>query len=209
MSLWLVVPVKSLRLGKSRLSPALDAGQRFALSQALLLRTLQQAQRFPGLDRTLVVSACEESCDFARARAAQVLAESPPGGLNDALEQAQAALRGRGATCMLTIPCDLPLLDTEDLRRLGDVPTGFIALAPDRARRGTNGICLPAQLAFEFRFGPDSFERHLDGVRRLGMQSTIVEREGLAFDIDVPDDLAALRVLDARGPAAGAVVATE
>jgi 2-phospho-L-lactate guanylyltransferase len=196
---WLVVPVKSLRRGKSRLAPALDAGERFALSQLLLLRTLRQAQRFPGLDRTLVVSGCEETCEFAVESGVHVLKESPPGGLNAALAQARAALRERGAVRMVAIPCDLPLLATEDLRRITSAPSRAIALAPDRARRGTNGICLPADIAFEFRFGFDSFERHLDSAHRLGLQSSIIQCDGLAFDIDVPADLTALNALHSDG----------
>jgi 2-phospho-L-lactate guanylyltransferase len=196
VNLWLVVPVKSLRRGKSRLAPALDPGERFALSQLLLLRTLQRAQRFPGLDRTLVVSGCEETCEFAVESGVRALQESPPGGLNAALAQAQAALRERGASRMLAIPCDLPLVEAHDLRRLAGAPPRGIALAPDRARRGTNGICLPIDFAFDFRFGFESFERHLDSAHRLGLQSTIVDSGGLAFDIDVPADLVAVRAVD-------------
>jgi 2-phospho-L-lactate guanylyltransferase len=193
MSLWLVIPLRSLRDGKSRLAPALDPDQRYRLVEWLLTRTLEQAAQFPGLDRTLVVSPCEQARARALAGGAQVLEEHAPGGLNHALRQAQLVLRGFEAARMLMISCDLPLLQAEDLQRLADASSATtIALAPDRAHQGTNAICLGSELDFEFSFGPDSLERHVARVRRLGKRVALVERDGLAFDLDLPADLTEL-----------------
>jgi 2-phospho-L-lactate/phosphoenolpyruvate guanylyltransferase len=199
MSVWLVLPVRSLRDGKTRLAPALDPAQRAALIEWLLVRTLEQAAQFPGLKRTLVVSPCEEARARASAFGARVLDEHPPGGLNQALRQSQLALSGLGATRMLMVACDLPLLRAEDLRRLASASSvDTVALAPDRGQQGTNGVCLETRAAFDFSFGPNSFERHLNCVGQLGMRSTIVDTPGLAFDVDTPEDLGELRGLEQR-----------
>jgi 2-phospho-L-lactate guanylyltransferase len=199
MSVWLVVPVRSLRDGKRRLAPALDAAQRFAFIERLLFRTLEQASQFPGLKRTLVVSPCEEARARASVCGARVLDEKAPDGLNQALRQAQLALNDLEATRMMMVACDLPLLRAEDLRRLaGASSVGTIALAPDRSRQGTNGICLETSVAFDFSFGSNSFERHLHCVRQLGMRTTIVDPAGLAFDVDTPENLMELRALEER-----------
>jgi 2-phospho-L-lactate guanylyltransferase len=197
MSIWLVVPVRSLRDGKSRLAPALDPAQRSALLEWLLVRTLEQAAQFPGLKRTLLVSPCEEARARASASGVRVLDEQAPGGLNHALRQAQRALSDLDAARMLTVACDLPLLRAEDLHRLASASAaGTVALAPDRSRQGTNGVCLETGVAFDFSFGPNSFERHLHCVRQLGMHSTIVDTAELAFDVDTPEDLGELRALE-------------
>jgi 2-phospho-L-lactate guanylyltransferase len=197
MSVWLVVPVRSLRDGKRRLAPALATMQRSAFIERLLARTLEQASQFPGLERTLLVSPCEEARARASACGARVLDERAPHGLNQALQQAQLALNDLDATRMLMVACDLPLLQAEDLRRLASASSvGTIALAPDRTRQGTNGICLDTRVAFEFSFGPNSFQRHLECVRQLDMRSTIVDPAGLAFDVDTPEDLVELRALE-------------
>jgi 2-phospho-L-lactate/phosphoenolpyruvate guanylyltransferase len=199
MSPWLVVPVRSLRDGKSRLAPAFDAQQRRAFVEWLLVRTLERAAQFPGLERTLVVSACNEARAQASARGARVIEERAPGGLNNALRQAQLALRDAGVTRMLMVSSDLPLLQAEDLQCLAAASSaGAIAIAPDRTRQGTNGISLCAATDFDFSFGPNSFQRHLERLRQLDVDSTIVERTGLAFDVDVPNDLAELRALERR-----------
>lgn len=201
MSLWLVVPVRSLRDGKRRLAPVLDTRQRFAFIDRLLVHTLEQASQFPGLERTLVVSACEEARARASAFGARVLDENAPHGLNQALRQAQLALDELEATRMMMVACDLPLLEAEDLRRLAGASSGdTIAIAPDRSRQGTNGICLQTRVAFDFSFGPNSFERHLQCARQLGLRSAIVASTGLAFDVDTPEDLAELRTLEEREP---------
>jgi len=199
MSLWLVVPLRSLRDGKSRLAPALDPDQRYRLVEWLLTRTLEQAAQFPGLDRTLVVSPCEQARARALAAGARVLEEHAPGGLNHALRQARLALRGFAAARMLMISCDLPLLQAEDLRRLTSASSATtIALAPDRTQQGTNGVCLGSEIDFEFSFGPDSFERHVARARRLGKRVALVERDGLAFDLDLPADLTELEQRSAK-----------
>jgi 2-phospho-L-lactate guanylyltransferase len=201
MSVWLVVPVKSLRDGKSRLAPALGSAERRAFIEWLLVRTLEQAAHFPGLERTLLVSPCEAARASATACGARVLEEHAPGGLNNALRQAQLALSELGATRMLTVSSDLPLLRAQDLRHLASASSaGTVVLAPDRNRQGTNGLCLHTSVCFDFSFGPNSFERHLDCVRQLSMQSVIVDRPGLAFDVDIPDHLTELRALKHPGP---------
>lgn len=198
MSVRLVLPLKSLHDGKTRLAPVLDAAQRAALIDRLLMRTLEQAAQFPGLQNTLLVSACEK----ARARATECgvgVVDEPVAGLNHALQRAQRAVCETAAEKMLVIPCDLPLLTADDLRCLVDCAgTQAVALAPDRFKQGTNGICLPSSTAFEFAFGPGSYKRHRSSIERLRLRAVEVERPGLAFDVDTPNDLAQLRDADAQ-----------
>ena len=53
-----------------------------------------------------------------------------------------------------------------------------------RASRPTAG--------FTFSYGPGSFARHLDEARRLGLPIRVVHSTPLGWDVDVPDDLAAV-----------------
>ena len=56
MTLWLVVPVRPLTEGKSRLAPVLDADARRRLNERFLLSTLDIATALVGPARVLVVS---------------------------------------------------------------------------------------------------------------------------------------------------------
>jgi 2-phospho-L-lactate guanylyltransferase len=50
--------------------------------------------------------------------------------------------------------------------------------------------CSPPDL-LPLRFGDDSYFPHLDRARALGIEPGIVQRPGLALDVDTPDDLRA------------------
>lgn len=190
MSDWLVVPVKSLRDGKTRLAQVLAPAQRRTLMEQLLEHILAQAAQHPGLDKTVIVSEC---CD-TRARAVELGARAvreTGRGLNAAIRKGQLEVRRWGASRMLVVPCDLPMLKGEDLRQLSRIgKSGCIAIAPDRCGRGTNGLCLDPSLEFAFRFGDDSYRGHVGSTRRLGLEHQTMRRPGLAFDVDTPDDLA-------------------
>jgi len=193
MNLWVVVPVRSLRDGKRRLAPVLDAGQRAELVQWLLAHTLNQAAEFPGLIRTLVVTACPEVSALVSNLGIHVLKEAGPGGLNSAVREAQARVVALGGSRMLVVSCDLPFLQPHDLRQLADAASdGVLAVAPDRTAKGTNAMCLPVSRAFDFAFGPDSFSRHCERAEMLDLECVIVRRPGLAFDVDLPLDLSEL-----------------
>jgi 2-phospho-L-lactate guanylyltransferase len=192
--IWAVIPVRSWHDGKQRLAPTLDNGQRAALVQWLLTHTLDQAMAFPGSSRTLVVTACDEVSARVGDLGIRVLRDAAPGGLNNALRQAQRALVALGAIRMLVVSSDLPLLTSDDLRLLADAASdGVLAIAPDRADQGTNAMCLPVSRPFDFAFGPDSFTRHRECAQLLGLERVIVRSRGLAFDVDLPSHLSELK----------------
>ncbi|UCH49550.1 MAG: 2-phospho-L-lactate guanylyltransferase [Betaproteobacteria bacterium] len=190
MSDWLVVPVKSLRGGKTRLAHALAPAHRRALMDQLLVHIVTQATPYPGLDKTVIVSGCGETRARAIELGVRAIAETRYG-LNAAIRQGQLALRQWGASKMLVVPCDLPMLDSEDLRQLSQLcKPDLIAIAPDRRGVGTNGLCLDPHLEFVFQFGPDSYRGHIASALRLGLEHDTAHCPGLAFDVDTPEDLA-------------------
>ena len=200
-SIWAVIPVRSWRDGKQRLAPVLADEQRAALVQRLLAHTLEQATAFPGASRTLVVTACAEVSAWVGSLGIGVLRETSPGGLNNALRQAQDAVMALGASRMLVVSSDLPLLVGNDLRRLANAAShDVLAIAPDRADQGTNAMCLPVSCRFDFAFGPDSFARHCECAQMLGMERVIVRSPGLAFDVDLPIHLSELNQMISTFP---------
>ena len=65
-----------------------------------------------------------------------------------------------------------------------------MAIAPDRAGTGTNGLALRPPDAIALRFGVGSFEAHRAEAEGAGVPLAEVHRPGLAFDLDTPADLA-------------------
>jgi 2-phospho-L-lactate guanylyltransferase len=197
MTVWAVIPVSPLSEGKSRLASVLDAPARRRLNQCFLEKVLGVATSVVGPARTLVVSRCAEALAVANDCGAATLKETGAGGLNPALEQAAAYIAGRGATALLALPADLPLVapaDLEALIRLARRRPGVV-LAGDRAGTGTNALLVRPPGAIDFRFGPRSRAAHLGEARRRGLEVRTLRRPGLAFDIDTPADYARLRAL--------------
>ena len=195
-SLYIVVPVRGEGSGKSRLRSVLDPVQRARLNRALLLGTLTAIERWQGtLARCLVVSACPRSLSTARRRGANPVREPlPRRGLSSAAALGAKVARLRGARTILILPCDLPLVSDAALQELL-VPVRMGAravVAADRAGSGTNALLLPGAIGVRFEYGPDSFADHVRGLRARGWDLAVCAHPHLQFDLDTPEDLAAM-----------------
>lgn len=188
--LHVVIPVKPLCEGKSRLSDALSFAQRVALNRQLLLDTLAHVQRFPKVFRVTVVSRSFAVLALARGQGLDVLQEPAPFGLNVALRAATRAARRDAAQALLVLPVDLPLGDGNALRRVVDTaPAAPVCLlAADHHGRGTNLLFQSPVLLEDYAFGPDSLLRHQALAARCGLRPVVLRDSEFAFDIDEPAD---------------------
>ncbi len=64
----ILVPVRSLREGKTRLSSVLSKADRYELSRRLLINTLSVATSVVGLSSVVVVSRCKDANDIVQSR---------------------------------------------------------------------------------------------------------------------------------------------
>lgn len=191
MILWAVVPVKPLRRGKSRLKDVLTEDERAELNKNMLIHTLDTLTTVPELEHVLVVSRDPKALSVARQHAAHTVQEDGRPHLNTALERATAVAVSYGAGQVLVLPADLPQLcrqDVEDMIACSQQPP-MIVIAPDHHRQGTNGLLLNPPGLFKYQFGPYSFERHIKAAESNGMQVKVFERDSLAHDVDLPEDL--------------------
>ncbi len=191
VSPWLVIPARGLAAGKTRLAAVLTQGERHALNARLLGHVLGVIGTLGALERCLVVSPCEETLALARSRGAATLHEQ--GGadpLNAALEQARDHLRRRGVGRIVVLPADLPSLSAQAVRTLLELstPPGRVVIAPDIDELGTNALALDADMTFDYRFGVDSFARHLETAEALDLPVFVHRDPALAFDLDTPAD---------------------
>ena len=195
MKLRAIIPVKSLREGKGRLSAILDEAERNALNVELLDHMLAVTTAFPGAAQTIVVSPDRDVLDRAEAAGAQALLDVV-GDLNGALDLAARHAADQGADGILIVPVDLPRSKPGDLLALASSPDG-VAIVPDRRGVGTNALCVAPPTALAFRFGDNSFLAHLAAAREAGLSTEIDTLPNLAFDIDTPDDYREWRKQDA------------
>jgi 2-phospho-L-lactate guanylyltransferase len=199
-----VLPIHSSDAAKTRLGLALDPEERDVLVLGMFANTVQVLARWPSCRRIHVVTSDYAVTDVVARGFSSVLTVVDPGsGLNDALRAGRDAAVAAGATAVLMLPADLPLLDVASLDRLLDAADATIAaanggpvvvIAPADARTGTNALLLAPPLIIEPQFGPESFAAHLRAAAGAEASVQIVDDALLGFDLDTPDDLERLDI---------------
>jgi 2-phospho-L-lactate guanylyltransferase len=197
-SLHVLVPLRGLTEGKTRLGETLDAEEREMLILGLLERLLDTVAAWPACRRVHVVSADAAVGRLAEEHGASFVAEPRPADLNSALVAARDAALARHATAVLILPADLPLVSVAALDRLLDAADAALAAghgrplvvaAPADARDGTNALLLSPPTIIEPAFGPASLAAHLRAARNAEASFQLVVDAQLGFDLDTPDDL--------------------
>jgi 2-phospho-L-lactate/phosphoenolpyruvate guanylyltransferase len=187
-----ILPVKSFGSAKQRLAPALAAGSRQALAQAMFLDVLASLRRVPGLDSVVVVTADPVAESAALGERVLVLRDTEQSGQSAAARIGIAYARERDFERVLLVPGDTPLLDPGEVagllrhaleRRLGAV------VVPDRHGEGTNALLLSPPDAIEPAFGPGSRERHVASAEGAGVACAVENVPTLALDVDTGQDL--------------------
>ena len=162
---------------------------RAALNRQLFGRVLTATLAAFKSDRVVVVTADPLLLPLMRGQGLHAL-EDAGGGLNAALGLACRYATARGARAIAVLPSDLPGITADDVKALvaNLKPTPCCVVAPDEQEEGTNALALTPPAPDFFRFGPDSFQAHLELAKTRGMTVRILRRPGLAHDLDTPDE---------------------
>jgi 2-phospho-L-lactate guanylyltransferase len=183
-----IVPHRGLEAAKTRLAPVLSPEERGELAARLLERVLRVAR--VAVPDVVVISPSAALAPLVEATGSR-LAVQHGMGLNEGLDEARAAAVADGVSTLVVLHGDLPSLAVEDVSALAGALTGRrgVAIAPDRAGTGTNGLALRPPEIMGFAFGVGSCAAHRAGAAAAEITPVMVERPGLAFDLDTPEDL--------------------
>jgi 2-phospho-L-lactate guanylyltransferase len=187
----IIVPHRGLEHAKTRLSSVLEPAERAAVAERLLRHVLEAAV---GSGHEVVVISPDAGLEPVVTASGARLSVQHGLGLNAGLREARSEAMAQGVTTLGIIHGDLPELTAEDVAALMDAATErvpAVAIAPDAADQGTNGLALSPPDVIAFQFGTGSFAAHRGSATRRGTRVVLVERPGLAFDVDTPADLAA------------------
>jgi 2-phospho-L-lactate guanylyltransferase len=195
-----VLPVKRFGDAKQRLAAGMDEGRRRELVEAMVADVLEAIGAARTIERTIVVSDEPAAVALARAAGAEVVADPGEGGHIGAVLAGIARAEGAGASCVVLLAGDCPLLDPRELDRLlTGVPERYVGIVPDRHGTGTNALVLSPPRAIVPAFGEGSRERHVAAAREAGVPFGVEELDSLGLDLDTPADLIALtRELESR-----------
>jgi len=189
MTTRIIVPHRGLEAAKTRLAAVLDDAERVELARKLLARVLSVVRE--ACSDVVVITPAASLGPIVAAAGARLIVQRGMG-LNRGLDQARDEALADGIETLCILHGDLPNLTVDDVRALIAAvpePSG-VAIAPDRAGSGTNGLAMRPLGAIGFAFGAGSFAAHRSAAEAAGLPVAIVERPGLAFDLDTPADLA-------------------
>src|SRR5262249_2412337 len=194
----IIIPVKRLSIGKSRLR---DAPADDALVLAIALDTIAAARDADVVDRVLVVTPDQSVANAVRALGAEPLDDHPDAGLNAPITV--GADHAGSAVPRAALLADLPALRSAELAVALQQAAGTPgrAFVPDHAGTGTTLLAATPGVELDPRFGPDSAAHHADS----GAVTLDGAWPSLRLDVDTASDLAAARGLGLGRDTAAAV----
>lgn len=191
----ILIPHRGLRDGKRRLADVLSPDDRVALN-GFMLNRVARAARAVVADVTLV-SPDSSLAVIADTLGLRFIRQYGGSGMNHGLTQASADAASDGISTLAVISGDLPVIEPEDIRVLlceaMRVPAPSVTIAPDASGSGTNALVVRPPGVIPFTFGVGSRMSHEHATTERTLPISVVSRGGLALDVDVPSDLAALQ----------------
>jgi len=186
-----LLPAKPRGLAKSRLAPALSDADRATLAVAMFEDALEALLAAKSLDRIVVVSADRGYLDRAAAAAVVTVDELEPRGLNGAASLGTRRCLELGATSVLIVLSDLPLMTGSDVEAVNApaMERSGIRMVRSHEGLGTNALLRTPPLVIPTRFGGRSFQGHEAAARSVGIASEELVLPGIGFDVDTIEDL--------------------
>ncbi|MBF0276159.1 MAG: 2-phospho-L-lactate guanylyltransferase [SAR324 cluster bacterium] len=197
--MWAVVPAKDPADAKQRLSFVLNNEQRRKLFRAMLEDVVEVLLKVPALDGLMLVSRNTDAEWLAEQYGVRLLHEKENKGHTAAVSFAARVLGAEGATGILQLPGDVPMVSVDEIEQVmaahGAAPA--VTIVPSRDKKGSNCVlCSPPEV-MPLTFGENSFYPHLTVARNHGLEPRVLEMPGIGLDIDTADDLRKLLALNA------------
>lgn len=194
-----IVPAKRCSLAKQRLADIFSAEERSELAKVMFHDVMTALKNVRPATHVVVATADGELAAIATGYGLEVMADPWEQGVTRTVTEAAKVAAARGFDAAMIIPADVPLVQPGELSALFAAHTGRgITLVPAEHDHGTNAIIASPPTAIAFCYGPDSFMRHIDQARKVGLTPFVMQVPGLNLDVDRPSDLA--RVLASPRP---------
>jgi len=195
-----ILPVKRFSAAKQRLAAGLGGEERRTVMAAMVADVLEAIGAARTIERTILVTGDPAAQELAAGTGAEVVPDPEDGGHVEAALAGIARAEADGASCVVLLAGDCPLLDPRELDRLlTGVPGSYVGIVPDRHGTGTNALVLSPPDAIVPAFGEGSCARHVALAREAGVAYGVEELASLGLDLDTPADVIALtRELEAR-----------
>ena len=197
----ILIPMRSLNEGKTRLSNFLSPDKRGKLIKLLFTQLLKKLKtlkdQFPLIfTDVLVITPCEEVEKLSKDYHVLVLTEQNLNGLNSAVNKGVCWSSKNHCDSSLILPGDIIDPETEDIKKIlqmGKKSRNSMVICPS-TDFGTNALFLSLPTRLNFKFGPNSFFEHQKEAKKISIRSIIAPVDSLKDDLDTGKDLEKLKV---------------
>jgi 2-phospho-L-lactate guanylyltransferase len=197
VSVFAIIPVKTLLKSKKRLSMVLNPQERQTLTLAMIEDVLK-AIKCSVVCQTIVISSDPTVEELANNYGASYLKERKHE-LNEAVKQAIEWCIQNKADSVLILPADIPLIKAEDINRIVELcPKGTSVVISPSQNGGTNALLQKPPDLIPTHFGPNSFSKHAIEALHRGILTRVYRSKRVATDIDSPKDLEKLLKIKAQ-----------
>ena len=185
-----LLPLKDPTHAKQRLAGHLTSKERQELAWAMYEDVTRAVRAAITPDQVVVVTRGHPAL-LAEPSNWQVIEENQQTSESHSVDHACRLLQQRGASLVLRLPTDIPLLEPEDVDHLLNLELGArsAVIIPSRDGKGTNALLRTPPVAFPSRFGENSLALHQEEARRCRVELKILKNPRIAFDLDESSDL--------------------
>ena len=197
----ILIPMRSLNEGKTRLSNLLSPNKREKLIKLLFMQLLKKLKtlkdQFPLIfSDILVITPCEEVEKISKDFHVHILREQNLDGLNSAVNKGICWSSENLYDSSLILPGDIIDPETEDIKKIleiGKKSRDSMVICPS-TDFGTNALFLSLPTRFNFKFGPNSFFKHQKEAENISIRSIIAPVDSLKDDLDTGKDLEKFKI---------------
>ena len=192
----ILIPMRSLNEGKTRLSNLLSPNKREKLIKLLFTQLLKKLKTLKNqspliFSDILVITPCQEVEKISKDFQVLVLKEQSLNGLNSAVKKGIYWSSENLYDSSLILPGDIIDPETEDIKKIlqmGKKSRNSMVICPS-TDFGTNALFLSLPTRLNFKFGPNSFFEHQKEAKKISIRSIIAPVDSLKDDLDTGKDL--------------------
>ena len=192
----ILIPMRSINEGKTRLSNLLSPNKREKLIKLLFTQLLKKLKTLKSqspliFSDILVITPCQEVEKISKDFHVLVLKEQSLNGLNSAVKKGICWSSEKLYDSSLILPGDIIDPETEDIKKILDMgrkSRNSMVICPS-TDFGTNALFLSLPTRLDFKFGPNSFFEHQKEAKKISIRSIIAPVDSLKDDLDTGKDL--------------------
>ncbi|NOJ29906.1 MAG: hypothetical protein DA328_07050 [Nitrososphaeraceae archaeon] len=186
-----IIPIKTIRLGKSRLSYIFNEDERIHLINLLISITISELKKSSFIHPIILVSGDYEVKALAEKEDLIFLYENNSG-VNNAVKIADSYCMKSGYNSNIIIPHDIPFISSKSVDKICQISFYYekcIFLCPSLRMDGTNILLRKPVNLIHTCYDDDSYNQHFNLAKKSGAVYKSLFIKNLMFDIDDITDI--------------------